>query len=220
MATRVRHGTSGGRLAGRIRRGSAGRGDATGRQAFAGRIRRGRGVARTAVALLAALAVAGCGIGAPRGSIALPPRPTSSPGPTVSSAVGQTRLQVAGALATAGFGLTAPTLPFRPPESPRLAAAPRAVFQVPLPDDPGRGQIVVYEFPDTATATLAGREMAAYLGTGPGRIQFPPDASHVLRQLGTTLVFYTWSPANSPGPDTATIGRALTSIGQGFDIPR
>jgi hypothetical protein len=220
VAARVRRGTFAGRPIGLVRRGSAGRRDGTGRRAFFGRIHRGRGVACTAVLLLAALAVAGCGIAAPHGSVALPPRPTSSPAPTVSSAVGQTRLQIAGALATAGFGLTVPTVPFRPPESPRLAAAPRAVFQVPLPDDPGHGYIVVYEFPDAATATLAGREMAAYLGTGPGRIQFPPDVGHVLRQLGTTLVFYAWSPANSPGPDTATIGRALTSIGQGFDIPR
>jgi hypothetical protein len=43
---------------------------------------------------------------------------------------------------------------------------------------------------------------------------------HVLRQIGTTLIFYTYSPANSPGPDTATIAVALTSIGNGFDIPR
>ena len=138
----------------------------------------------------------------------------------MTNAVAQTRLQIAGALATAGFQLTVPTNPVRPPESPRLAAAPRQVFQVALPDDPTHGYIVVYEFPDTATATIAGHEMATYLGTGPGKVQFPPDTSHVLRQVGTTLIFYSWSPANSPGPDTATIGRALMSVGQGFDIPR
>jgi hypothetical protein len=149
-----------------------------------------------------------------------PVRETPSPQPTVSEAVAQTRLQIAGALATGGYQLTVPTVPFRPPESPRLAAAPRALFQVVLPDDPTHGYIVVYEFADTATASLAGHEMASYLGTGPGRIQFPPDASHVLRQVGTTLIFYSWSPANSPGTDVATIGIALGSIGQGFDIPR
>jgi hypothetical protein len=169
--------------------------------------------------MLAAL-VAACGIGAPQGSVALPSRETASPRPTVTTAVAQTRLQIAGALATAGFQLSDPTIPYRPPESPRLAAAPRGVFQVVLPNDPTHGHVVVYEFPDSATANIAGREMAAYLGTGPGKIQFTPETSFVLRQLGTTLIFYNWSPANSPGPDTATIGTALSAVGQGFEIPR
>ena len=175
---------------------------------------------RSAALVAAILALAACGIAAPRGSVAPPVRDSPSPQATVTNAVAQTRLQVAGALATAAFQLTAPTVPFRPPESPHLAAAPRAVFQAVLPNDPGHGYIVVYEFPDTATAAIAAREMAAYLGTGPGRIQFPNDASHILRQLGTTLIFYSWSAANSPGPDAAAVGQALTAVGQGFDIPR
>jgi hypothetical protein len=174
----------------------------------------------TVVLVAFALAGAGCGIGAPQGSVAIPPRQTPTPEPTVTNAVAQTRLQIAGALATAGFQLSVPTVPFRPPEPSRLAAAPRAVFQVVLPDDPTHGYVVVYEFPDIATAAIAGREMASYLGGGPGKVQFPPDTSHVLRQVGTTLILYSWSPANSPGADVATIGTALTSIGQGFDIPR
>jgi hypothetical protein len=94
------------------------------------------------------------------------------------------------------------------------------VFQVVLPNDPTHGYIVVYEFRDAATATIAGNEMAKYLGSGEGRIQFTPQTMFVLRQLGTTLVFYNWAAVNSPGPDAATIGTALTSIGQGFAIPQ
>jgi hypothetical protein len=172
------------------------------------------------VLLLAVVSLTGCGVAAPQGSVAPPPRTTPTPEPTVTNAVAQTRLQIAGALAAAGFQVSVPTVPFRPPESPRLAAAPRAVFQVVLPNDPTHGYIVVYEFPDAATANIAGGEMASYLGGGPGKVQFTPDTMHVLRQLGTTLIFYSWSPANSPGPDTATVGQALTSVGQGFDIPR
>ena len=175
---------------------------------------------RMTVLSAAMIALAACGIAAPRGSVILPPRPTPSTEPTVTAAVAQTRLQVAGALATAGFQLTEPAVPFRPPESPRLAAAPRAIFQAVFAGDPNHGFIVVYEFTDTATAAIAAREMAGYLGTGPGRIQFPNDASHVLRQVGTTLIFYSWSPANAPGPEGGIIGLALTSVGQGFDIPR
>jgi predicted small lipoprotein YifL len=179
-----------------------------------------RRAGRLLVLLLVVVSLAGCGVAAPQGSLALPPRTTPTPEPTVTTAVAQTRLQIAGALAAAGFQLSVPTVPFRPPESPRLAAAPRAVFQVVLPNDPTHGYIVVYEFPDAATANIAGSEMADYLGGGPGKVQFTPDTMHVLRQLGTTLIFYSWSPANSPGPDTATIGMVLTSVGQGFDIPR
>lgn len=168
--------------------------------------------------LVAALLVTGCGVAAPQGSVAVPRLDTPSPEPTVSAAVAQTRLQVAGALAAAGFQLSTPTVPFRPPESPRLASAPRAVFQAILPNDPTHGYIVVYEFPDVAAAGLAGEEYAAFLGGGPGRIQFPLDAVHVLRQVGTTLVFYTYSPSAQPGTDAAKIATALGSIGNGFAI--
>jgi len=174
----------------------------------------------TILAALAAVLVGACGIGAPQGSIALPPQPTDSPQPTVTEAVAQTRLQIAGALTVAGYQLSIPTQPFRPPESPRLASAPRAVYQVVLPNDPTHGYIVVYEFPDAATATIAGNEMAQYLGSGEGRIQFTPQTQFVLRQLGTTLVFYNWAAVNSPGADAPAVGLALTSIGQGFAIPQ
>jgi hypothetical protein len=179
-----------------------------------------RGARRLLALLVVVLSLSACGVAAPAGSIALPPRTTPTPEPTVTNAVAQTRLQIAAALAAAGFQLSVPTVPFRPPESARLAAAPRAVFQVVLPNDPTHGYIVVYEFPDAATANIAGQEMASYLGAGPGKVQFTPDTMHALRQLGTTLIFYSWSPANSPGPDAATIGQVLTSVGQGFDIPR
>jgi hypothetical protein len=173
---------------------------------------------RVALVLVVAGLVAGCGIGAPQGSSAVPPAATATPQPTVSTAVAQTRLQVAGALAAAGFQLVDPRVPFRPPESALLAAAPRAVYQVPLPADPSHGYIVVYEFPDAASASVAGHEMATYLASGPGRVQFPSDAEHVLRQLGTTLIYYTWSPGASPGTDVATIAKALEAVGQGIAI--
>jgi hypothetical protein len=178
-----------------------------------------RGPGRLAAAILAAILIAGCGVAAPNRPVPIPSRETPLPLPTVSEAVAQTRLQVATALGAAGYQLLVPTQPFRPPESARLAAAPRAVFQVALPDDPTRGYIVIYEFVDSAQAGIAGGEMAAYLATGPGRIQFPADARYVLRQVDTTLIFYSWSPANSPGTDAQAIGQALETVGQGIEIP-
>jgi hypothetical protein len=163
---------------------------------------------------------AGCGVAAPQGSVAFPVLDTPSPLPTVSAAVAQTRLQIASALSAADFQLSDPTTPYRPPESPRLAIAPRAVYQVVEPSDPTHGYIVVYEFPDTATATSAGNEMASYIGAGEGRIQFTPDTQFVLRQVGTTLIFYSWASANSPGPDPQKIANALSTVGQGIAIPQ
>jgi hypothetical protein len=168
--------------------------------------------------MMAALGVSGCGIAARHEPV--PSSAPPSPLATVRPTIGQTRLQVAGALAASGFQLDTPQVPFRPAESPALAAAPRMVYQVLLPDDPTHGFIVVYEFVDPTAAADAGREMAAYLGSGPGRVQFPPDAQHVLRQVGATLVLFSWSDANSPGPDTQKIALALQSIGSGFAIAR
>ena len=81
------------------------------------------------------------------------------------------------------------------------------------------GFIVVYEFSDAGTASTAGNELAEYLGSGPGRVQFASDTRFVLRQLGTTLVFFPWSPGSSPDPRAPKIEEALRTLGFGFDVP-
>ena len=61
------------------------------------------------------------------------------------------------------------------PSRPLLAAAPRAVYQVILPDDPTRGFIVVYEFPDAAAPRRPRRPSSRrYLGDRSGP---RPDAA-------------------------------------------
>ena len=170
------------------------------------------------LALVVAGLVAGCGIAARTSGPITPPPAT--PIPSVPVAIGQTELQVAGALRAAGFLLERLDEPFRPPESPALTTANRVNYRVRLANDPGQGQIVIYDFPDTERAATAGREMADYLASGPGQVQFPPDAQHVLRQLGTTLILYTYSRANASSDDVVTIATVLDSVGQGIAIPR
>ena len=167
--------------------------------------------------LAAVLAVAGCGIAARGGPVQ---SPIATPIPSVPVAIDQTRVQLEGALRAAGYFLERADDPFRPPESALLAVTPRVVYQVLLPDDPGRGQIVIYEFPDPERAAAAGREMAAYLASGPGRVQFSPDARHVLRQLGTTLIFYTWSRESAARDAVEEIATVLDTVGQGIAIPQ
>lgn len=170
-----------------------------------------------AIALAASLAA--CGIGA-TGSPASFPVQSVGPAATVTAAVGQTRGAIVAALNPLSLQLDDPQQPFRPSESRLTSDAPRAVYQVVLPKDPDGGYIVVYEFPDANLARDAGNDLAGYLGTGAGRVSYPLDAQHSIRQLGTTLIFYTYSPSAQPGADAARIGLALTSIGNGFDIPR
>ena len=110
--------------------------------------------------------------------------------------------------------------PYRPPESARLRDAPRAVYQVVLPDQPDAGFIVVYEFPDAAAAVDAGNEEAGYLGTGPARVKFPrdaparpPPARPDARPLHVVAV-------RRPTDRTAaSVAAALGTLGIGFTVP-
>jgi hypothetical protein len=171
------------------------------------------------VPALVGLLVAGCGLGAAQSPIAVPP-PSRGPQATVSGAVDQTRAAMAAALAGRNLELAAASREYRTGEPRALAAAPRRVYQVGLPDDPEGGFIVVYEFRDSSAAVDAGNALAGYLGTGAGRIQYPIDSRYSIRQLGTTLIFYTWAPSTSPDPASATIGEALDTLGIGFAPPR
>jgi hypothetical protein len=174
---------------------------------------------RVGLLLVLCLFAAGCGVGARQSPVSVPPA-TVGPAASVSAAVVQTRTAIAQALAPYGLQLEDATQPFRPAESPRLAAAPRAVYHVMLPDDPNGGYIVVYEFRDAASAVDAGNELAGYLGGGAGRIQFPLDAEHAIRQVNTTLIFYTWAPSTSPDPGSPQVAQALATLGIGFVPPR
>ena len=186
----------------------------TGRQSFA----RFPHVAVVAVVTVVALAgvVAGCGAGA-AGSAA--PVPVASAGPSAGAAAAQTRGAIAAALSGVAVQFGDATRPYRPAESGRLRDAPRAVYQVVLPDQPDAGFVVVYEFPDSAGAVDAGNEEAGYLGTGNGRVQFPPGTQHVLRALGPTLILYSWVPAASSDPTAGKVADALGTLGVGFTVP-
>jgi hypothetical protein len=171
----------------------------------------------TAAGLFLALVVAGCGAGASTLPI---PTVAASPTQAVSASVMATASAIDQALSAIGLASTPAQVPFRPGESPTLAAAPRMVVQAILPNDPVHGMIVIYDFADAGAALAAGNEMAGYLRSGPGRVQFVPDSVHTLRQVGSSLVFFTWSPANSPDPRTADIATALQTLGTAIPIVR
>jgi hypothetical protein len=172
-----------------------------------------------ALAIGVAMTLAACGIGAAGSAVSLPVQSVAPA--NVSAAVAQTRGAIAAALAAAGVAapLADATRPYRPAESTRLRSAPRAVYQVLLPDQPDAGFIVVYEFPDAASAVDAGNEEAGYLGTGPAKVQFPREAQQVLQAVGTTLFLYTWAPTASSDPTAGNVAQALKGLGIGFSVP-
>ena len=169
--------------------------------------------------IVGGLVVAGCGIGASGKVVTFPPA-SVWPGSTVTPAVALTRTAIVNALTPYSLQLRNADQPFRPAESARLASAPREVYQVFLPNDPDGAYVVVYEFRDAAAAVDAGNELAGYLGTGAARVNFPLDAQHSIRQVGTTLIFYTWAPSTSLDPGSKTIADALATLGIGFAPPR
>jgi hypothetical protein len=176
-------------------------------------------VRRLGLVVGSAALVASCGIGAV-GSPASLPAEVVGPSATAGAAVAQTRGAIAAALANVAVQFGDATRPYRPAESGRLRNAPRAVYQVVLPDQPDAGYIVVYEFPDGASAVDAGNEEAGYLGTGNGRVQFPLGTEHVLRALGPTLIVYSWLPGASSDPTAGNVASALGTLGIAFSVPR
>ena len=64
------------------------------------------------------------------------------------------------------------------------------------------------------------RDQATYIGSGPGRIQFPPDTQSVIRQVDTTVIVYSWSPANSTDAHAGSIATDLATVGIEVPIPR
>lgn len=169
-----------------------------------------------AIAAVASVVLAGCGTsGVPSQAVV---EPSGAPTRTVTPTVDQTRAALVAALGGQNLVLTDSQAAVRPAETPLLAAAPRALYQVTLPADPDKGFILVYEFPDPARAAAAAAEQQAYLATGPGRVQTPQGTVTLIRQVGSTVVSYQWLPAAAKDPSAVGIQTALESLGIGFPV--
>ena len=170
------------------------------------------GSAAALVAVVALLA-AGCA-GASRATY---PPIGSTPAPA-GDATAATVQAVTGALSAAGLPAGVAARAYRPPEAARLAAAPRTVLQARLPDDPDRGFVVIYALASGAEASAAAADQAAYIASGVGRINFTPDAHFVVRVLGSTVVFFWWSPGAALDQRAQSIEDALSTLGDAVPI--
>lgn len=178
-------------------------------------MRRRPGALMFGMALSFAVVLTGCAGGTTRTTF--PPVGTT-PQPA-GDATAAARAEVVGALGQLGLQATEAARSYRPPEGPLLAAAPRTVLQASLPDDPTHGFIVIYAFPSPAAAADAAEDQAAYASTGPGGIQYPPGTRFVLRIVGSTVVFFHWSPDVATDDRTRNIEDALLRIGSGVPVP-
>ena len=174
---------------------------------------------RIALALAAATLMSGCvastdNVGPSVGAVV-----TEGPTRTVGPAVAQTRTELVQALGTKNLVLQDSQAEFRPPEDATFTTTPRALYQVILPKAPQEGFIVVYEFADPTAAAEAAAAQAAYLATGPAKVQSPFGARHIIRLVGSTVVQYTWVPAGAEDPLQPDIQTALETLGTGVQVP-
>ena len=170
---------------------------------------------RTAALVAMVAGIAAACTGASRATF---PPLGSTPGPAGDATVATTQ-QIVRALADVGLQAAVTARPFRPSEGPLLAAAPRSVIQVALPDDPEHGFVVVYALADPTIAIAAATDTAAYVATSTGRIQFVAGSRFTLRVVGATVIFFSWSPDNAPDARTHLIEDALSTLGDSVAIP-
>lgn len=174
--------------------------------------------ARLTRSVLLLMLVAAC---APSGAVITPAPPLTTAGPTrtVGPVVAQTRTELVRALGGRNLVLQDSAAPFRPPEDARFTVTPRALYQVILPQAPQEGFIVVYEFPDPTAAAEAATAQAAYLATGPAKVQSAFGARHIIRLVGPTVVLYSWVPEGVKDPRQPDIQAALETLGTGVTVP-
>ncbi|HUP54237.1 MAG TPA: hypothetical protein VM408_01920 [Methylomirabilota bacterium] len=167
-----------------------------------------------AIAGLVAACASGGGV-----SVASFPAGTIGPATTAGAAASQTRIELVRVLGEHNLVLQDSEAPFRPAEDRAFTTTPRALYQVILPDAPTEGFIVVYEFPDAATAAGAAADQAAYLATGPARVQSAFGTRHVIRLVGSTVVVYSWVPEGAADKRQPEIQAALETLGTGVPVP-
>ena len=171
-----------------------------------------------AAAFVVASALTACSPGSGP-TLATFPAGTLGPARTVGPSVAQTRIELVRVLGERNLVLRDTEAPFRPPEDVTFTTTPRAVYQVVLPNAPTEGFIVVYEFPDATAAAEAAADQAAYLASGPARVQVPFGARHIMRLVGSTVVLYSWVPEGASDQRQPDIQPALETLGSGVPIP-
>jgi hypothetical protein len=168
------------------------------------------------VGLIVVAALAGCGRGIEGGGIGSVPdaeTPRASAGPAAQATIAA----LGDALAIGGYVLEPAGRPFQPAQPAALIAVPRSAYQVRL-SDPDGGVVLVYEFPTAEAARTGAAELADYLSSGPGKINFAGDTLFHVASLGPTVIMSWFSASQSDDPEAARGAFDLVST-VGADAP-
>jgi hypothetical protein len=152
-------------------------------------------------ALVVAIALSGCGRGIEAGGIGSVPG-AATPRPLAGAAAQGTIAALRGALARGGFELAPATRTFQPAQPAALITVPRTTHQVRLADPDG-GVVLVYEFTTPEAARVGADELAGYLSSGPGKINFAADTTFHVADLGSTVIMSWFSESHSDDPQAA-----------------
>ena len=145
----------------------------------------------------------------------------ATPLPTATTAVATTLVQVNGALRNRGLTAVGRAASVRLGEPASFAGIPRWPYSVPLAGETDGARFVIYDFGDLDLALASARELATYIVTGPGRVQYLPDTKFALRQVGSTVIFFAWSPENAKDTDgAAAVAAAIDTVGTEIPIQR
>jgi len=171
---------------------------------------------RRALAVALAFAVAACAPAYIPKSTYPPIGSTPQPAGDTTNA---TKQVVIGALSAAGLQAGDTNRSVRPWEGPLLAAAPRSIIQVTLPDDPEHGFIAIYALGSPNAALAAANDHAAWVASSIGRINFAPGTRFALQVVGSNVIWFSWLPGSSPDARLDQIGPVLETIGEGVTVP-
>jgi hypothetical protein len=149
--------------------------------------------------VIAVVGLVGCDRGIEAGGIGSVPNaatPRASAGQAAQVAVAALR----DALAIADYDLEPATRMFMPAQPAALITVPRSAYQVRL-SDPDGGIVLIYEFATAEAASTGAQGLADYLSSGPGKINFPGDATFYVAQLGPAVLLSWFSPSQSADPE-------------------
>ena len=157
---------------------------------------------RAAVIGLAAVAfLGGCDRGIEAGGIGTVPN-AATPRPSAGTVAQGTVRALRDALAIGRYDLEPATRTYQPAQPASLITVPRSVYQVRL-SDPDDGVVLIYELADPEAARAAAQDLAGYLASGPGMINYPGDASFHVAHLGSAVILTWFSPSRSGDPEAA-----------------
>jgi len=175
------------------------------------------GIRLAAICLSTMALIVGCGHGFEAGGLGTVPD-AATPRASAGSIEAGTIAALRQALSIGHLDLEPATQPYQPAQPAGLISVPRSAYQVRL-SDPRGGVLLVYDFVEPDAARSGAQELADYLSSGPGKINFAGDTLFHVAYLGSTVILTWFSPSQSSDPEAARGAFDLVStVGAGVPV--